>query len=193
MLCRRYTPLKSQNVLKPTRYHRPEGPSAVLPCRSKCSAPTADELLAPPLGTQIHLRSQLCLQCAQRCAHECLKTPKSEPLGGPGCEKVQKWSHNGATWEPKMCQKTRFRKKVRNVVWTYYLQYILTTGTLQKPHFLLPQSNQNAHLFRGVPRMPPRGCKMAFTGPKNGESGVPRDPQGCQRLSQCLLKCSKKT
>ena len=92
-----------------------------------------------------------------------------------------------------MCQKPWVRKKVRNVVWTYYLQYILTTGTLQKPHFLLPQSNQNAHLFRGVPRMLSRGCKMAFAGPKNGESEVPREPQGCQRLSQCLLNCSKKT
>ena len=92
-----------------------------------------------------------------------------------------------------MCPKSRFRKKVPKVVWTHYLLYILTTGTLQKPHFLTPPSNQNAGLFRVVPRMPPRGCKMAPTGPKNGESGVPRDPQGCQRVSQCLLKCSKKT
>ena len=92
-----------------------------------------------------------------------------------------------------MCPNSRFRKILPKVVWTPYLLYILTAGTLQKPHFLTPPSNQNAGLFRVVPRMPPRGCKMAPTGPKNGESGVPRDPQGCQRVSQCLLKCSKKT
>ena len=71
--------------------------------------------------------------------------------------------------------------------------YIITIDTLQKPHFLTPPRNQNAGLFRVVPRMPPRGCKIAPTGPKNGESGVPRHPQGCQRISQCPLKCSKKT
>ena len=102
-------------------------------------------------------------------------------------------TQNGSKWEPQMCQKTRFRKKVRNVVWTYYLQYILTTGTLQKPHFFTPLSYKNEGLFRRVPRTPPRSCKMPLTGPKNGESGVLQDPQGCQRLSQCLLKCFKKT
>ena len=78
-----------------------------------------------------------------------------------------------------MCPKPRFRKKVPKVVWTHYLQYILTTGTLQKPHFFTPLSNKNEGLFRMVPRTPPRSCKM--------------EPQGCQRLSQCLLNCSKKT
>ena len=106
---------------------------------------------------------------------------------------MQKWSQNGSKWEPQMCQKTRFRKKVRNVVWTYYLQYILTTGTLRKPYFFTPLSNKNEGLFRMVPRTRPRSCKMVPTGPKNGESGVPREPQGCQRLSQCLLNCSQKT
>ena len=106
---------------------------------------------------------------------------------------MPKWSQNGRKWAPKMCKKTRFRKKVRNVVWTYYLQYILTTGTLRKPYFFTPLSNKNEGLFRMVPRTPPRSCKMAPTGSQNGESGVPREPQGCQRLSQCLLNCSKKT
>ena len=92
-----------------------------------------------------------------------------------------------------MCQKSKLCKKVPNVVWTHYLLYILTTGTLQKPHFFTPLSNKNEGLFRMVPRTPPRSCKMVRTGPKNGESEVPREPQGCQRLSQCLLNCSKKT
>ena len=90
-----------------------------------------------------------------------------------------------------MCLKSRFRKKVPKVVWTHYLLYILTTGTLQKPHFFTPPSNQNASLFRVVPRMPPRGCKMAPTGPKNGDSGVPREHQGCQRVPQCLQNAPK--
>ena len=106
---------------------------------------------------------------------------------------MQKWSQNRGKWASKMCKKPRFRKKVRNVVWTYYLLYILTTGTLQKPHFFAPLSSKNEGFFRMVPRTPPRSCKMVPTGPKNGESGVPREPQGCQRLSQCLLNCSKKT
>ena len=101
-----------------------------------------------------------------------------------------KWSQMGS---PKCAQNQDFEKKVPKVVWTHYLLYILTTGTLQKPYFFIPPSNENAGLFRGVPRMPPRGCKMATPGPKNGESGVPWDPQGCQRVSQCLLRCSKKT
>ena len=132
--------------------------------------------LAPPWGTQIHSKSHLRAQGAQRCARERPKTRKSGPLGGPGCQKVPKWSQNGGKSEPKMCPKSRFQKKVPKVIWTHYLLYILTTGTLRKPHFLTPRRNQNACIFRVVPRMPPRGCKMAPPGPKNGESGVPRDP-----------------
>ena len=180
-------------MLKLLRYHRPEGPSAVFPPHQRVCAEPALGVWAPPLGTQIHLKAYLRAQCAQKCARERPKTQKSGPLGAQGCQKMQKLSQHGNKWEPKMCKKTRFRKKVRNVVWTYYLLYILTPGTLQKPHFFTPLSNKNEGLFRMVPRTPPRSCKMVPTGPKNGESGVPRDPQGCQRVSQCLLKCSKKT
>ena len=121
---------------------------------------------------------------------------KSDPerertdLWGP---KGAKRCQNGAKLDPKMCLKSRFRKKVPKVVWTHYLLYILTTGTLRKPHFLTPRSKQNVGLFRVVPRTPPRGCKVAPTGPKNDESGVPREHQGCQRVPQCLQKCSKKS
>ena len=122
--------------------------------------------------------------------------PKNGESGVPrehqGCQKVPKWSQNGSKWEPKRCPNSRFRKKVPKVVWTHYLLYILTTGTLQKPYFFTPPSNKNAGLFRVVSRTPPRSCKMAPLGPKNGESGLPRDPQGCQRVSHCLPKCSKK-
>ena len=38
----------------------------------------------------------------------------------------------------------------------------------------------------GAAKWRPRGRKMARV-------GSPRDPQGCPRVSQCLLKCSKKT
>ena len=79
------------------------------------------------------------------------------------------------------------------VVWTYYLLYILTTGTDPKPHFLTPRSKQNAGLFRMVPRMPPRSCKMTPTVPKNGESGVSRGSQGCQRVHPMPPKMLQKS
>ena len=83
-------------MLKPTRYHRPEVPRAVLPSPSKCCALAANYLLAPPLGTQSHSKSQLCPQCAQRCVRERPKTKKNAPLGAQGCQKVPKWSPKGA-------------------------------------------------------------------------------------------------
>ena len=83
---------------------------------------------------------------------------------------------------PTYTQNRGFSRKVPKVVWTYYLLYILYIGTLRKPHFLTPRSKQNAGLFRMVPRMPPRSCKMTPTGPKNGESRLSRSSQGCQRV-----------
>ena len=77
-----------------------------------------------------------------------------------------------ANRNPKCTQNRGFPRKVPKVVWTYYLLYILTIGTLRKPHFLTPRSKQNAGLCRVVLRVPPRSCKMALRGPKNGESGV---------------------
>ena len=164
-------------------YHYPRG----------CCALAADSLLAPPWGTQSHSKSQLCPQCAQRCARERPKTQKTDLWGAKGAKRCQNGAKMEANGSPKCAQNRGFEKKVPKVVWTHYVIYIFTTGTLQKPYFFIPPSNANAGLFRGVPRMPPRGCKMAPTGPKNGESVLPRDSQGCQRLSQCLLKCSKKT
>ena len=59
---------------------------------------------------------------------------KEGMFGGPrvpkGAQKVPKWTQNGSKWEPKMCQKSKLGKKVPNVVWTHYLLYILTIGTL---------------------------------------------------------------
>ena len=179
--------------LKPTRYHRAEVPHAVLPSSQRVLRLSRRLPFCLPLRTQILLKSHLRALCAQRCARERPQMRKSGPLGGQGCQKVRKWSPNADKWEQKMCLKSKFQKKVPKVVWTHYLPYIITLGTLRKPHFLAPGRSENARLFRVVPRMPPRGCKMAPTGPKNGESGVPRHPQGCQRVSQCPLKCSKKT
>ena len=93
---------------------------------------------------------------------------------------------------PKCTQNRGFLRKVPKVVWTHYLPYILTIGTLRKPHFLTPRSKQNAGLFRMVPRMPPRSCKMTPTGPKNGESGVSRGSQGCQRVPPMPSKMLRK-
>ena len=93
---------------------------------------------------------------------------------------MPKWSQNGGKWEPKMCPKSRFQKKVPKVSSTPYLLYIITIGTLPKPHFFVPGSSHNAGLPSVVARMPPRGCKMVPTGPKNGESGVPGIPKGAK-------------
>ena len=97
-----------------------------------------------------------------------------------------------ANGSPKCTQNGGFPRKVSKVVWTYYLRYILIIGTLRKPHFLTPRSKQNAGLFRMVPRMPPRSCKMTPTGPKNGESGVPQAAQRCQRMFPMLPKMLQK-
>ncbi len=96
---------------------------------------------------------------------------------------------NGGKMEPKI----EVSKKVPKVSSTHYLLYIITIGTLQKPNFLAPGSSKNAGLRNVVPPIPPRGCNMPPTGPKNAESGVPRDPQGSQRVSQYLPKCSQKS
>ncbi len=40
--------------------------------------------------------------------------------------------------EGKWSLKSTFVKKVPNVVWTYYLLYVINIGTTEKPHFFLP-------------------------------------------------------
>ena len=102
-----------------------------------------------------------------------------------------KWSQNGGKLAAKISPKSRFRKKVPNVSSTHYLLCITTIGTLRKPHFLAPRGIQNAGPHSVVPPIPPRGCKTTPPGPKNGESGVPRDPQGCQRVSNASQNAPK--
>ena len=98
-----------------------------------------------------------------------------------------KWEQMGAQNVPKIEVMQKSAECGLDPLFTIYSHY----RHLPKPYFLTPRSNQNASLFRVVPRMPPRGCKMPPPRPKNGETGVPRDPQGCQRGSQCLPKCSQ--
>ena len=184
--------MKWPNVPKPTRYRCPEAPGAVLPSRQKVPRPCR----RPPPWTPFGHPNSLEIALARAvCAKVRPGTPlnaKNGALGAQGCQKVPKWNQNGTKLEPKICFKSRFRKKMPKVVWTNDLLYMLTTGTLRKLHFLTPRSKQNAGLFRVVPRIPPRSCKVAPMGPKNDESGVPREHQGCQRVPQCLQKCSKK-
>ena len=92
LLCRRYTPPKSRNVLKPTREHRPEVPHAVLPSRQRVCALAAAGPFGPPWAPQIHSKSHRRAHCAQRCARERPKTRKNGPLGAQGCQKVPKLS-----------------------------------------------------------------------------------------------------
>ena len=104
------------------------------------------------------------------------------PKGATRCQNGDKMEANG---HPECTSNRGFSRKVPKVVWTYYLLYILSIGTLRKDHFLTLRSKQNAGLFRMVPRMPPRSRKMAPTGSKNGESefprAFPRVPQGAPR------------
>ena len=127
---------------------------------------------------------------ARESAPEREKTNLWGPKGATRCQNEAKMEANGT---PKCIQNRGFPRKVPKVVWTYYLLYIVIVGTLRKPHFLTPRRKQNAGLFRMVPRLLPWSCKMTPTVPKNGESGVSRGSQGCQRVPQCLLKCFKKS
>ena len=129
---------------------------------------------------------------ARESAPEREKTDLGGPKGSKRCSNGPKmdpkWEQMGAQNVPKIEVMQKSAECGLDPLFTIYSHY----RHPPKPHFLTPRSDQNASLFCVVPRMPPRGCKMALPGPKNGETGVPRDPQGCQRGSQCLLKCSKK-
>ena len=99
-----------------------------------------------------------------------------------------KWCQMGAQNVPKNEVSQKSAKCGLDLLFTIYSHY----WHPPKTSLFVTSQQPNTHLFRGVPRMPPRGCKMAPTGPENGGSGVPRDPQGCQRVSQCFPKRSKK-
>ena len=122
---------------------------------------------------------------ARESASEREKTDLWGAKGATRCQNGAKMEANGSF---KCTQNRGFPRKVPKVVWTYYLLYILTIGTLRKPHFLTPWSKQNVGLFRMVPRMPPRSCKMTPTGPKNGENGISRGSQGCHWVPPKMLQ-----
>ena len=151
-----------------------------LPARSAPPMPPTSSL-DPPLGPPIFSKSTRNCSCARSVRKGARKSdPERErtDLWGP---KGAKRCQNGAKLEPKMCLKSRFQKKVPKVVWTHYLLYILTTGTLQKPHFLTPRSKQNAGLFHVVPRILPglqSGAHGAEKGREWGPPGAPRVPKG---------------
>ena len=85
LLCRRYTPVKSQNVLKPKREHCQRCQSAVFPSIQRGLPLCRPRPLGPPLGTQIHSKWHLHAQCVQRCAREQSCTRKVGPLAAQGC------------------------------------------------------------------------------------------------------------
>mgnify|MGYP003325633767 CR=1 FL=1 len=72
------------------------------------------------------------------------------------------------------------------------IYYIFSLPAPFKISFFDTSKQLKCKSFFDTPRMPPGGCKMAPPRLKNGETGVPRDPQGCQRVPQCLPKCSPK-
>jgi hypothetical protein len=81
----------------------------------------------------------------------------------------------------KMCLKSRFLQKVPKVVWTHYLLYILTTGTLQNLTFSHLQATK-MQVFSawclgcrpGAAKWRPRGRKMA----RVGSPGIPKAAKG---------------
>ena len=166
-----------------------ETQARALPRGAKCSFTMTPEDAAPlpltsfwlppwaPKFTQNRTCARSVRKGARKSAPERKKTYLSCPKGAKRCQNGAKMEANGS---PKCAQNRGFEKKVPKVVWTHYLLYILTTGTLRKPHFLTPRSKQNAGLFRVVPRMPSRGCKMAPTRPKTGVSGPPGIPKAAK-------------
>ena len=168
----------------------------------KCRFPSPPEVPAPlpptffgaPLG---HPNSLKIAPARALCAKVRARAPlnaKSRTFGGPrvpqGAKMEPKWKQMDTQNAPKI---EASQEKCRTWFGPYYLLYILTIGTLRKPHFLTPRSKQNAGLFRMVPRMPPRSCKMTPTGPKNGESGLSRGSQGCQRVPPMPPKMLQKS
>ena len=105
LLYRQYTPVKSQNVLKPKREHCQRCQSAVFPPIHKGWPPAADELLGPPLGTQIHLKSHPRALCAKVRARAPLNA-KSRTFGGPrvpqGAKMEPKWKQMDTQNAPKI-------------------------------------------------------------------------------------------
>ena len=93
----------------------------------------------PPFGHPNSLKIALARAVCAKVRARAPLNAKKRTCGGPKVPKSAtmdpKWTQNGSKWEPKMCQKSKLCKKVPNVVWTHYLLYILTTGTLQNLTF----------------------------------------------------------
>ena len=73
------------------------------------------------------------------------------------------------------------------VVWTHYLLYILTTGTLGKPHFFTPRSKQNAWCLGyrpGAAKWRPWGRKMTRVGSPGNTKGAKGAPNASQNAPQ---------
>ena len=86
-----------------------------------------------------------------------------------------------------MCQKSQFREKVPTVVWTHYLQYILTVGTLPNLTFSHLEATK-MHVRSawclgcrpGAAKWRPRGRKMA----RVGSPGLPKGAKGAPNASR---------
>ena len=89
-----------------------------------------------------------------------------------GAKMEPKWKQMGAQNVPKIEVSKKSAGSGLDLLFTVYSH----CRHPPKPDFFTPRSDQNARLFRVVPRMPPRGCEMTPPGPQNGESGVPRAP-----------------
>ena len=151
---------------------------------AKCNFPSPPEGLRPsrrlPSGPPPGHPNSLKIALARAvCAKVRARAPlnaKKRTFGGPrvpkGAQMDPKWEQMGAQNVLKSKVSRKSADSGLDPLFTVYSH----CRHPPKPYFFTPRSHQNARLFRVVPRMRPRGCKMAPPGPKNGESGVPRAP-----------------
>ena len=98
-------------MLKPTRYHRPEVPSAVLPPHQRVRARAADFSLAPPLDTQIQAKNRICARSVRKGARESApEREKTDLWGAKGAERNPNGTKMEANWSKK-CAKIEVSKK----------------------------------------------------------------------------------
>ena len=127
MLCRRYTALKSQNVLKPTRYHRPEVPSAVLPCRQKgprsCRPLTSGTPLGHPKALKIAVARAVCAKVRARAPLNAKKRTFGGPRVRKGAKMEPKWKQMGASNVSKTEVSQKSAKCGLDLLFTIYSHY----------------------------------------------------------------------
>ena len=170
-------------MLKPLREHRLDVQNAVLPCRQ---SPHRRLPSGPPLGHPNSLKIALARAVCAKVRARAPLNAKKRTFGGPrmpkGAPMDPKWEQMGT----QNYQKSQFFEKVPTVVWTHYLQYILTVGTLPNLTFSHLKATK-MHVCSawclgcrpGAAKWRPRGRKMA----RVGSLGLPKGAKGAPNAS----------